>query len=93
MVYSAYDRELEKPVALKSFQGGASELYRLKTEFRALQELDHPNLVSLGELFEEDGHWFFTMELVQGTDIISYIWHRRKTGCRTTLHPGDRKCR
>ncbi|HEY2514561.1 MAG TPA: AAA family ATPase, partial [Polyangiaceae bacterium] len=51
-------------------------LLRFKNEFRALQDLHHPNLVSLGELFEDAGRWFFTMEFVDGTDLLSYL-HRR----------------
>jgi hypothetical protein len=34
--------------------------------------------VRLDELFEENGAWFFTMELVQGTDWLSYV--RRADG-------------
>jgi eukaryotic-like serine/threonine-protein kinase len=74
VVYSVYDRERQAKVALKTLnEGSPLELMRLKNEFRALQELDHPNLVSLGELFEEDGRWFFTMELVEGEDFITHV--------------------
>ena len=74
VVYAVFDRERQVQVALKTLnEGSPMELLRLKTEFRALQEMDHPNLVSLGELFEENGRWFFTMELVAGLDFISYV--------------------
>ena len=46
---------------------------RLKHEFRALRDLEHPNLVSFGELFESAGDWFFTMELVRGQDLLSWV--------------------
>jgi serine/threonine protein kinase/tetratricopeptide (TPR) repeat protein len=74
VVYAVWDVERQTKVALKTLnEGSSAELLRLKTEFRALQELEHPNLVSLGELFEEQGQWFFTMELLEGQDFISHV--------------------
>lgn len=75
-VYEARDRERGIHVALKVLSASAMNAERLllfKKEFRALQDLQHPNLVQLGELFEEDGQWFFTMELVEGVDFLTYV--------------------
>ena len=67
VVYEALDRERNTPVALKTLRHLTPDsLIRFKHEFRALQDLHHDNLVSLGELFEHRGRWFFTMELVRG---------------------------
>ncbi len=100
VVYEALDRDQQCHVALKTLKAfSASALVRFKREFRALQDLHHPNLVGLGELFEASGHWFFTMELVQGTDLLSWLLPRNhaapafaKTdaavdGLRATLPP------
>jgi len=46
-------------------------LLRFKREFRALREVQHPNLIRLGELIEEHGRWFFTMELVESRDVLT----------------------
>ena len=74
VVYEANDRERHARVALKTLRMlEATALLRLKTEFRALQDLAHPNLVSLGELIEEGGQWFFTMELVDGVDFLRWV--------------------
>jgi serine/threonine protein kinase len=74
VVWEAMDRERLTPVALKTLRTLAPEaLYRFKHEFRALQDLSHPNLVSLGELIEENGHWFFTMELVRGVNLLRWV--------------------
>ena len=55
VVYSAYDKILKTRVALKTIRSPTSDLLlRLKNEFRAMQDVRHPNLGGLGELFE--GH-------------------------------------
>jgi eukaryotic-like serine/threonine-protein kinase len=73
-VYEALDRERGERIALKLVaEGDATRLQRFKQEFRALQDLEHPNLVRIGELHEADGDWFITMELVPGTDLLSYV--------------------
>jgi hypothetical protein len=73
-VYEAEDRERGQRVAIKTLvRGDAVGLMRFKHEFRALQDLEHPNLVRLGELHEADGEWFLTMELVPGTDLLTYV--------------------
>ncbi|PKN45107.1 MAG: hypothetical protein CVU59_09995 [Deltaproteobacteria bacterium HGW-Deltaproteobacteria-17] len=74
VVYEVFDWERQTKVALKTLnEGSPGELLRLKTEFRALQELEHPNMVQLGELFEDDGQWFFTMEIVHGVDFLKWV--------------------
>jgi hypothetical protein len=74
VVYEALDRERRTRVALKTVRDlGGEDLIRLKNEFRALQDLQHPNLVSLGELCEEAGHWFFTMELIEGVSFLQHV--------------------
>jgi serine/threonine protein kinase len=73
-VYEAFDRERQLPVALKLLNLRHPEaLMRFKNEFRALQAVHHPNLVSLGELFQRGEQWFFTMELVRGVDLVTHI--------------------
>src|SRR5262249_10863101 len=74
VVYEAFDDEREGVVALKTLRViDAEARLRFKTEFRALQDIQHPNLVQLGELIEVEGKLFFTMELVQGVDFLSYV--------------------
>src|SRR5690349_8038523 len=70
-VYEALDREWNNKVALKTLQRMEPDaLLRFKEEFRSLQDVDHPNLVHLEELRSVDGLWFFTMELIDGTDFF-----------------------
>ena len=75
VVYEAEDAILGGTVALKVLNHSSGHaLYRFKNEFRALADLKHENLVALRELTSEAGRWFFTMELVQGVDVVKFIW-------------------
>ena len=74
VVYEALDCERNVPVALKTLPAPSGDgLLRLKNEFRALQGVDHPHLVRLGELIEARGQWFFTMELIRGCDFLTHV--------------------
>lgn len=73
-VYAAVDQDHGATVALKTLnQMTADGLLLFKNEFRALADIQHENLASLYELIEDKGQWFFTMELLPGTDFISYV--------------------
>ena len=84
VVYEAMDVERGVRVALKTvIHRDADALARFKHEFRALQDIHHPNLVALGELLGGGNELFFTMELVEGVDLLTYI---RGVAPRPTLH-------
>ncbi len=74
VVYEVFDAERDQHVALKTLKRlSANAVLRFKNEFRALQNLHHPNLVRLEELFEKGGKWFFTMELIEGVSLLEYV--------------------
>jgi hypothetical protein len=74
VVYQARDRRLDDDVALKLLKPiGGQRLVMFKREFRALQGIHHVNLVGLRELLEDDGRYFFTMELVHGKGFLEYV--------------------
>jgi tRNA A-37 threonylcarbamoyl transferase component Bud32 len=74
-VFEAIDAERGgRRVALKVLQGhDADALARLKREFRSLHDVRHPNLVALYELTAEADTWFFTLELIDGVDFLSWV--------------------
>lgn len=74
VVYEAHDTTLGGRVALKVLhRPDGSALYRFKQEFRSLAHLKHPNLVALHDLASDEGRWFFTMELVDGVDVVHFV--------------------
>ena len=72
-VYEASDERGEL-VALKTLHGfDPAALFRLKQEFRALVDLDHPNLVGLHHLVADGDQVFVTMESVEGRDFLAEV--------------------
>ena len=74
VVYRAFDRDRGETVALKTMRRiDPLALYRFKNEFRTLADLTHPNLVNLFELIAVGDLWFFTMEVIDGVDLVSFV--------------------
>src|SRR5688500_5315619 len=74
VVERAVARERNVGVALKTLGNvSAAALCRSTQEVRALSDVSHPNLVALYELFNEEDQWFFTMELIDGVDLLTHV--------------------
>ena len=79
-VYSAYDPQLERKVALKllSTMGGPDgtgpAFSRMLREAQAMARLSHPNVVNVFEVGEHQGSIFIAMEYVPGTTLR--VWLR-----------------
>lgn len=74
VVYAAFDHERGEECAIKTLRSlDADSLYRLKSEFRALADVVHPNLVRLGELIWDGDMWFVTMELIAGAPFLRAV--------------------
>ncbi len=94
VVYEVMDRERSQRLALKTITNpNIEKVFQLKREFRALADLSHPNLVALYDLVVDDDRCFFTMELLDGSDLLAYLWGKPNTdelalAMTTTRAPG-----
>jgi eukaryotic-like serine/threonine-protein kinase len=78
VVYEADDLERGQKVALKTISNpDVEKIYQLKREFRSLADLSHPNLVALYDLVVAADSCFFTMELLDGGDLLTHLWGRK----------------
>ncbi len=72
-VYKARDMILEREVALKSLRPELSDDPNLAKRFQAeaitLARLNHPNIVTLYNLFREDDQCYMVLELVHGETL------------------------
>ena len=73
-VHTAYDPQLDRKIALKLLHTGVRG--SLLREAQALARLAHPNVVSVFEIGEHDGHAFVAMEFVAGETLASWMARR-----------------
>jgi eukaryotic-like serine/threonine-protein kinase len=77
VVYLAFQVQLERRVALKMIRSGAlaseDEVNRFYTEARSAASLTHPNIVTVYHCGEIEGHHFFSMDFVPGTDLAKLL--------------------
>ena len=98
VVYRAFDRELQEPVAIKTLrpevlEGSGVALERFKQEIRLARKLAHRNIVRTYDLGEVNGTYYLTMEYVEGTSLKQLIATRGPLPVPVTLTIGKQLCR
>jgi eukaryotic-like serine/threonine-protein kinase len=76
-VFRAYDRLLERSVAIKILheQFGRDDDYveRFRREARSVAQLAHPNIVTVIDRGEEDGRQFIVFEYIEGENLKALV--------------------
>ena len=77
-VYSAFDPELDRKIAIKFLRGELEESQqrargRMRREARALAKLNHPNVATVYEVGEVGDRLFIAMELVDGQPLERWM--------------------
>ncbi|MGZ3470988.1 MAG: serine/threonine-protein kinase, partial [Isosphaeraceae bacterium] len=77
IVYKARHLELKRLVALKMILSGSlatpAERARFRREAELAANLDHPNIVPIYEVRDQDGMLFFSMKLVDGGNLAQHL--------------------
>jgi serine/threonine protein kinase len=74
VVYEAWDGRLERPVAVKAIESSSAQRgRRVLREAQAAARLNHPGIVTLYEMGEEEGSAILVTELVEGRTLSELI--------------------
>ncbi|MFK7739483.1 MAG: serine/threonine-protein kinase [Planctomycetota bacterium] len=81
IVYRAYQRSLQREVALKVLRPGermfGAAMQRFRHEAQSLARLRHPHIVSIHQVGEDGRDVWFTMDLVDGKTLAELLEPRR----------------
>jgi tRNA A-37 threonylcarbamoyl transferase component Bud32 len=77
IVYSAYDPELDRKVALKLLLADSARSdnlrHRLRREAQAMARLSHSNVVTVYDVGIHDDQLFIAMELMEGATLVHWL--------------------
>ena len=77
VVYKAQDMKLDRLVAIKFLPPHLSASQENKARFlqeaKATAGLNHPNILQVHDIDEQNGSLFFVMEYIEGKTLRSYI--------------------
>ena len=77
IVYRAHDRQLDRMVALKELRSmllnDPDSVKGFRREARNIARLDHPNIVTIYDVYETEQRHFIVMQLVDGSSLEELI--------------------
>lgn len=81
-VFLAFDKILQRNVAIKVLRGDLSDdelfIKRFRREALAATALNHPNIVQIFDIGEENGKYFIVMEYVEGITLKQLLLKRKR---------------
>src|SRR5436309_1322585 len=88
-VYRAHDTLLERNVALKvlhdQYMADDDFVERFKREARAVAQLSHPNIVTVIDRGEDDGHQYIVFEYIDGENLKECVVRKGRLSVREAL--------
>src|SRR6476660_201041 len=82
VVYKGIDPGIGRPVAIKMMTGGFAEnpdlLKRFQREAQSAGTLQHPNIVIVYDLGDQDGNPYLVMEYLEGEPLDKMIATKRE---------------
>jgi serine/threonine protein kinase/ADP-ribose pyrophosphatase YjhB (NUDIX family) len=94
IVYKAFDRKLERRVALKVLRKAllldGDHLERFEAEAKVTARLQHPAILPVYEVGHDDGRTFYTMKIVEGRCLVDLAEQGWREEVPSTESPADR---
>jgi serine/threonine protein kinase len=91
-VWVAVDEQLDRRVAVKWLKSNLATdevvAERFRREAIAVARLNHPNIVSVHDVFEHDGRQAVVMQLVEGRSLRQVLDSQKRLGPELTIHIG-----
>src|SRR5262245_21998979 len=80
-VYKAHDPMLDRTVALKVISSDIDVTEEMRARFfreaQACARLNHPNVITVYDMGDEDGHLYIVMEFLEGEELRQVIAQKR----------------
>ncbi len=90
IVYKAQDTKLDRLVAFKvlpqAFTENPQAIQNFMREAQAAAKLNHPNIVTVYDTGEQQGHYYIAMEYVEGTTLKEILRRRGPISPSGVLH-------
>lgn len=100
-VYLATDKRLERKVAIKVLSLSSSNtdaatldevIKRFQREAKAIAKLNHPNIVSIFDIGDEDDCYYMVMELLEGDSLAKIIKEQKRYSPAMAANIGIQIC-